>query len=60
MLDFLLHVLVVAYTARVYLIEVKVKLLFTCFLWTNYYFVINSIHAVYFVNNVVVWKALMV
>ena len=43
---------------RVYLIEVKVKLTFTCFsLWISYYFVIESIHAFYFVNSVVVSKA---
>ena len=35
---------------------------FVClfFLWTNYYFVIESIHAFYFVSNVVVYKALMI
>ena len=44
----------------VYLIEVKVKLPFTCFsLWTNYYFVIESIHEFYFVYNIV-YKALLV
>ena len=40
------------YTARVCLIEIKVKLKFTCFsLLTNYYFVIESVHAFSFVNN---------
>ena len=50
--------MIVVYTPRVYLIEVKIKFKFTCSsLWSNYYFVIESIHALYFVNNVVVYKA---
>ena len=32
----------------------------TCFsLWTSYYFIIESVDAFYFVNNVVVYKALL-
>ena len=39
--------------------EVKVK--YTCFsLSTNYYFIIESIDTFYFVNNLVVYKALLV
>ena len=58
---FVLYVLIVVYAQRVYLLEVKVKLRFTCFsLKTNYYFVIESIHAFYFINNVVVYKTLLI
>ena len=39
--------------------EVKVK--YTCFsLSTNYYFIIESIDTFYFVNNLSVYKALLV
>ena len=39
----------------------RLKLTITCFsLGTNYYFVIESIDAFYFVNNVVVYKVLLV
>ena len=56
-----MDVLIVVYSPKVYLIEVKVELTFTYFSWwTNYYFVIKSIQAFYFVNNVVVYKALLV
>ena len=42
-------------------IWVRLKLSITCFsLWTNYYFIIESIDAFYFVNNAVVYKALLV
>ena len=59
---FILDVLIVVYTPRVYwIVEVKDKLTFTCFsLWTNYFFVVESIHAFYFSSNVVVSKALLV
>ena len=61
MFDFVLDVLSVVYTPRIYLIEVKVQLTFTSFsLKNNYHFVIESIHAFYFDNNVVVYKALLV
>ena len=41
--------------------EVKVKYyLFFLGVWTSYYFVIESIGAFYFVNNVVAYKALLV
>ena len=37
------------------------KLIITYFsLWTNHYFIIESKDAFYFVNNVVVYKALLV
>ena len=46
--------LIVVYIPIVYFIEVKLKLTSTLFsLWTNYYFVIESVHAFSFVNNVV-------
>ena len=49
--NFVLDVLIAVYTPRVYLIEVKVKLTFTFVsLWTKYYFVTESINALYFVN----------
>ena len=58
---FFLYVLIVVYTQRVYLLEVKLELRFTCFsLKTNYYFVIESIHAFYFINNVVAYKTLLI
>ena len=42
-------------------IRVRLKLTFSCCsLWTNYYFVIESIDAFYFVNNAVAYKALLV
>ena len=54
---FFLDVLIVVYTQRVHLIEIKVKLKFTYFsLETNHYIVIESIHALFFVNNVVFLK----
>ena len=35
-------------------IWLRLKLTFNCFsLWTNYYFVIESIHIFYFINNIV-------
>ena len=52
-----MDVWIVVYAPRVYLNE----LTFTCFsLWTNYYHVIESIDKFYFVNNVVVYKAVLV
>ena len=51
-----MDVLIVVYISIVYLIEVRVKLTSACFsLWTNYYFIIESIHvfSFSFVNNVV-------
>ena len=46
--------LIVVYIPILYFIEVKLKLTSTLFsLWTNYYFVIESVHAFSFVNNVV-------
>ena len=42
-------------------IWLRLKLTFSCFsLWISYYFVIESLHAFYFFNNVVVYKALLV
>ena len=55
--DFVLDVLIVVYAPGVYLSEVKVN--YCCFsLWTNYYFIIESIDAFCCVNNAVVYKAL--
>ena len=58
---FVLNVLIVIYIPRVYLIEVKVELASTfflffclcCFFLTNFYFVIESEHAFFSVNKVV-------
>ena len=58
---FVLNVLIVIYIPRVYLIEVKVELastfflffLFVLFFLTNFYFVIESEHAFFSVNKVV-------
>ena len=51
----------VVYIPRVYLIEINAKLTCSCFsLYINYYFVIESIHAFSFANNVVVYQALLV
>ena len=53
--DFVLVILIVVYTPRVYLNVVKVKLTFTCFSFgTSDCFAIESVHAFYFANNVVV------
>ena len=56
--NFVLDVLIVVYATGVYL---RLKLSITCFsLWTDYYFIIESIDVFYFVNNFVVYKALLV
>ena len=47
------------YAPTVYLSEVKVNT-YLFFFITNYYLVIELIDALYFVNNVVVYKALLV
>ena len=60
-LIFFVDVLIVVYKPSVYLIDVKVHLTFIYFsLQTNYFFGIESIHAFYFVNNVVAYKALLI
>ena len=55
--DFVLDVLMEVYAPRVYLSEVKVN--FYLFLF-GYCFVIGSIDAFYFDNNVAIYKALLV
>ena len=55
---FFFNVLIVVYTPRAHLTEVK--LTFNGFLlYSNHYFVVDSIHWFYFFNNVVVCKALL-
>ena len=50
--------MIVVYTPRAHLTEVK--LTFNGFLlYSNHYFVVDSIHGFYFFNNVVVCKALL-
>ena len=55
--NFVLDVWVEVYAPRVYLSEVKVNFYLFFF---DYYFVIETIDAFYFVNNVVIYKALLV
>ena len=55
--DFVLDVWVEVYAPRVYLSEVKVNFYLFFF---DYCFVIETIDAFYFVNNVVIYKALLV
>ena len=57
--DFDLGVLIVVFTPRVYLIEVKVGI-FLFFFVNQLLFVIESIDALCFVKNVVVYKAVLV
>ena len=60
-LIFFVDVLIVVYKPSVYLIDVKVYLTFIYFsLQTTYFFGIESIHAFYFVNNVVAYKDLLI
>ena len=53
-----MDVLIVAYAPRVYLSGVKVKV-YLLFYLNYYYFVIKSIHSLYFINNAVVYKTLL-
>ena len=55
--DFVLDVWVEVYAPTVYLSEVKVNFYLFFF---DYSFVIETIDAFYFVNNVVIYKALLV
>ena len=55
--DFALDVLTVVYAPRVYLSEIEVNI---HLLFTNNYFAAESIDTIYFVNNAIVYKVLLI